>query len=124
MGRVFAQRVGAQQPGVDGDPRKVVTLDGKPGDLFLSQVGTNGNLLETAPLFTHARETFQIRFPDVDEFSDLGDGSVQVLNLFGDDFQRAGGVIVRQQDSIGVVNQSPRGGKGLEFDLIVAGQGR
>ena len=123
MGRVLAERIDAQQPGADGDPRKAVALDGKSGHLFLTQVGTNGNLLETAPLFTHAHKTPQIRFPDVDECSELSDGSVQVLNLFADDFQRAGGVIAREQHSIGVVNQSPRGGERLESDLIVTGQG-
>ncbi len=96
----------AKQPRLDVHPRKTKTLGSKPGHLFVTQAGADGQGLKTLGLVAQLLEAALVPWLDIHQLPECLNGFFQVPHLGGRDLQRVSRVIGRQDNAVAVQNQA------------------
>ena len=124
VGRIEPQGIGPQQIGADIDRREAMTIQGDAGDLLLRQMQAQGHRRVGRALTTQPIEALDIRLVEADQLGQLLEEPGHILGLVRRDGEGKGGLVGRQQDALGVVDETPHRRQGLQPHPVVLGQGR
>ena len=116
-----ALRVLAEQARLDLDARKTKALGDETRHLLVCQARADGQRFEVLAFVEQLAEALVVLWLDVDEGGQFADHVFQVGHLARGDFQRIGGIIVRQHHAIAVGNDAAIGHSGHDGDAVVLG---
>ena len=118
----FAERILAEQPCLDLDAREPVAVDGKARDLVVGEPGAQRQAFEIPRLLEQLLESLAVARLDVDDLRERVDGFVEVPDARGLDFERVGGVALRQDNAIAVGDHAAVGHDRHDRDAVGLGQ--
>ena len=118
----FALRILTEQARIDVDAGKAVAVGGETRDLFVGEAVADRQALEAFAFFEKFFETTAVARRDFHHRRERVDQRVDVLDLARRDFQRVGGVVVREHDAVAIDDDAAVGHDGCDRDAVGFGQ--
>ena len=97
-------------------------VHGKARHLQLVQAIAQGHALKASFLPEHAAKTLGVLRRYVDDVGELGQQLVHVVDILGNDFEREGRSVLRQRDTVAIVDEPARRRERHNLDAVVLGQ--
>ena len=124
MNAESAVRVVAGQLRTYVDSGKAMAVDRESGDLAVIQPQAQGDFLETALAGQGSAEFLFIRVGNFDDFAQIRDQRIDVVDDLGYDLEAVGGQVLRQNFSFAVEYEASRRRNRDDLDTVVLRQRR
>ncbi len=116
-----AQRVVAEEPGLDVHAREAVALRGEARDLLVRQARADRQRLEAARLLHEPLEPAPVAGVDLHDLGEFVDRVLQAIDLRGRDLQGVGRVVGGQHHAVAVLDEPPVGHDGNDRGAVALG---
>ena len=123
MGGDFFKRIIAEQPCFHLNTRKAPDIGRHFGHFVVGELDLQRNGFKVAAFFCLFAKAFDVAGVDVHQLGQLAEGLLQIFNFVRCEFQRVGGVILRQHHAVAIHNQPTVGDDRRQGDAVILGQG-